>query len=444
MTLKGSPQVLGTSEALERYGSRPDGLSRGEAEERLARYGPNALQEERPSRLRLFLGQFRNVLVYILIAAAVLTLVIGDGKDFVIIVVLILFNSIIGFWQELKAEASIQALQKLTETRTRVLRGGAEEEVPSTDLVPGDVILLGEGDLVSADARLLESSGLMVDESSITGESLPVTKEAGAQVAATAMPYELTNSLISGTVVTRGSGRALVTATGADTYIAALAEKAKEASPESPLTRALAIFSRRYVLLILVVIAGLGALALAQGREPVDVAYLLVAQLVSAVPEGLPLVITLVTVIGAMALSKRRTLTRYLPAVETLGSATVVASDKTGTITEGRLTVSGSFALEERGLRLCAALCNDAKNGKGDGVDVAIASWCGQAYEEERASNPRLWSHPFDTELRMMASFNRTSEGESLFVKGAYEALRALATNLEEFPRLEGELDALA
>ncbi|MEM0448347.1 MAG: cation-transporting P-type ATPase [Methanomassiliicoccales archaeon] len=444
MSLKGNPQTLSPSEALERYASNITGLTQAEATERLARYGPNSLREEKPSHLKLFLRQFKSILVYILIAAAILTLLIGDFKDTIIIVGLILFNSLIGFWQELKAEASIQALKKLTETRTKVLRDGKEVEVPSTDLVPGDVILLSEGDLVSADARLLESSGLMIDESSITGESVPVSKQVEILLPEKAMPYELTNCLISGTVVTRGSGKALVTATGSDTYIAGLAEKAQEASPESPLTKALAIFSRRYVILILVLITSLGVLAIAQGRDLVDVVYLLVAQLVSAVPEGLPLVITLVTVIGAMALSKRKTLTRYLPAVETLGSATVIASDKTGTITEGRLTVAGSFILDEPLLRLCGALCNDAKNGKGDSVDVAIANWFGESYEEERIRNPRIWSHPFDADLRMMATCNETTEGKKLFVKGAYESLKAIATNQADFAALEKELDSLA
>lgn len=444
MALKGSPQASKQEEAFRTFSSSPQGLSSGEASARLERYGLNELEEKKPSKLRIFLHQFKSILVYILIAAAAITLVIGDTKDFIIILLLLIANSVIGFWQEVKAEASIQALKQLTETRNNVLRDGKISNLPSKQLVPGDVVLMSEGDLVTADLRILEATGLMVDESSITGESLPVAKDANVVLLKEALPYELENCLIAGTLVTRGSAKALVTATGKDTYIATIAEKAEEASPESPLTRALAVFSRRYMIVVIISIALLGIIALLQEREPEDVAYLLVAQLVSAVPEGLPLVITLVTVIGAMALSKRKTLTRYLPAVETLGSATVIATDKTGTITEGKLGVSEHFALDEDSLRLCAALCNDSQDGKGDGVDVAIATWCGAGFEGARSSHPRLWSHPFDTNLRMMATYNQTSEGESLFVKGAYESLRAISDNSQDLPRLEAEMDQLA
>jgi P-type Ca2+ transporter type 2C len=444
MPLKGAPQAMKKEDALQTFSSSPQGLSVEEAKARLAKFGLNELTEKRPSKLLMLLRQFKSILVYILIAAAIITLLIGDVKDFAIILLLLVVNSVIGFWQEVKAEASIQALKKLTETKNNVLRDGQVISLSSKELVPGDVVQLFEGDLVTADLRILEETGLTVDESSITGESLPVTKDSDLVLSSNAFPYELANCLIAGTVITRGNAKALVTATGNDTYIASIAERAEEASPESPLTRALAAFSRRYMIVVVISIALLGAIALLQEREPLDVAYLLVAQLVSAVPEGLPLVITLVTVIGAMALSKRKTLTRYLPAVETLGSATVIATDKTGTITEGKLVVSESFALQEDSLRLCAALCNDSKDGRGDGVDVAIASWCGNAFEMTRVENPRLWSHPFDTKLRMMATFNQTSEGGRLFVKGAFESLKGIAQDSDALPQLEKELDRLA
>ena len=428
---------------LGSLGSGPSGLSGVEAQARLERYGPNRLEEKRPSHIRMFLNQFRNVLVYILFAAAVITLLIGDLKDFVIIVVLILFNATIGFWQEVKAEASIQALKKLTETRSKVLRDGQMVEVSSTELVPGDVVVMSEGDLVSADARLMDSVGLLVDESSMTGESLPVQKRADQVLAEDALPFELINCLISGTVVVRGSGRALVTATGKDAYIATIAERAEEASPESPLTKALATFSKRYVALIIVAIVAMGAVALAQGRDTIDVFYLLIAQLVSAVPEGLPLVITLVTVIGAMTLSRRKTLTRYLPAVETLGSATVVATDKTGTVTEGRLIVDDLYEVDEGRPPLRRPLQRLRRRagrwrGRGSGKMV------GGAYSALRSGNPRLWSLPFDANLRMMASFNRTERGERLFVKGAFESLRERSQGGEDLSRLEQEVDRLS
>ena len=352
-------------------------------------------------------------------------------------------NSTIGFWQESKAEASIKALQKLTENTLKVLRDGKVVVAPSSLVVPGDVLIVGEGDIVTADVRLFESSGLMVDEAPITGESLPVTKDHSIILNAASMPYELKNTLLTGTSVIRGFGKGVVTATGCRTYLAGLAEKAKEASPESPLTRSLKSFTRRYIIVLLALFLAIGIYDYWMGRPLIDIAYIIVAQLVSAVPEGLPIVVTVVMVVGAIALSKKRTLTRYLPSVETLGSATVIASDKTGTITEGKLIVKCSYAKKTDRLKLAAALCNDSHDGIGDPLDIALAKWV-ENYQELREKHLRVWSYPFDTKLKLMATVNEVKGKKRLFVKGAYEEIKKMALAKSDFSKVEESLNGMA
>ncbi|RLF06800.1 MAG: cation-transporting P-type ATPase [Thermoprotei archaeon] len=431
------PHATEPEEVFRALSSSPQGLTLEEAQKRLQIYGRNVLEEEKISKWKIFLRQFKSVLIYILLIAAIISIAIGKIKDFTIIVLLVIANSFLGYWQELKAEASIRALKKLTESRVKVIRNGTLMEVPSSELVPGDVVVLSEGDLVTADIRLFDSSGLMIDESTITGESMPVAKDHSILPPHDAMPYELKNMALAGTTVVKGSGKGIVVRTGRSTYLASIAEKVKEKPPESPLTRAMKFFVRRYIMLLIMLLSIVGVVGYLQARGAIEIAYFLIAQLVSAVPEGLPIVVTLVLVIGAMALSKRKTLTRHLPAVETLGSATVIASDKTGTITEGKLIVKEIYTSDHEKLKLIAALCNDAENGIGDPIDVALARWVGDDYEKLRVSYPRIREYPFDVKLRFMATVNDVNGKPMLFIKGAYEALMPMARNdnLEELDK---------
>jgi len=437
------PQSLTTEEMMKALATSLEGLTEDEAEKRLKIYGRNALEEEETSRVKIFLRQFKNVLVYILLVASIMTLFVGEWKDFVIIHFIILVNGVIGFWQELKAETSIKALKKLTESKVKVVREGQMLLVPSSELVPGDCVTVSDGDLVTADARLYESAGLTVDESTLTGESIPVLKDHSVLLPPSALPYELKNLLLTGTAVVRGSGKGFVVRTGVNTYFATIAEKAKTASPDSPLTKAIRFFAKRYVVLLLIFLSVVGTVGYLQGRGLPNVAYFLIAQLVSSVPEGLPLVVTVVMVVGAITLSKKQTLTKDLPSVETLGSATVIASDKTGTITEGKLAVKEVYALHSDYLRIGAALCNDAHDGRGDPIDVALARWV-EDFEEVREKYPRLWTYPFDTKLRLMATANDLNGPRKLFAKGAYEELKKMARNTEKFDELEKALTNMA
>ncbi|MFY9800869.1 MAG: cation-transporting P-type ATPase, partial [Methanoregula sp.] len=443
MDLPKNPHALPSEDLFTTLSTGPDGLSDTEVQARLAKFGKNTLKEEKTGRLIIFLRQFNSILVYILIIAAVISLIVSDIKDFFIIIFIIGVNSIIGFWQEVKAEVSLDALKKLTESKVTVIRDGTERIIPSEDLVPGDRVILTEGDLVTADIRLSETSALTVDESSLTGESLPVVKDHTAKVAEGAPPYDLKNSLLSGTTIVRGSGKGYVVATGKKTYFAGIAALAQERSPDSPFTKAIAHFSKRYVILLIGIFTLVGTIAFLQGRPLPEIAYLLIAQMVSAVPEGLPIVVTIIMVVGAMALSKRKTLVRYLPAVETMGSATVIASDKTGTITEGLLMVHDVFALDREALELAAALCNDARGNSGDPIDVALSRWV-TGYEDIRTHNPRRWVYPFDTTKRLMATANVIGNEEWFYVKGAYEELKKHADNAHALGDLELQIETMA
>ncbi|HII98712.1 MAG TPA: cation-transporting P-type ATPase [Methanoregula sp.] len=443
MELPESPHAIPAETVRDQLATGPGGLTENEAEARLAIFGKNSLTEEKTSRLVIFLRQFNSILVYILIAAAIVSLLISDIKDFFIIVFIIMVNSTIGFFEEIKAEASLDALKKLTESRVSVMRSGEQRTIRSEDLVPGDYVILSEGDIVTADIRLKETSSLSVDESSLTGESLPVTKDPAAVVSKDAPPYDLRNSLLSGTSIVRGTGKGYVIATGKKTYFAGIANLAQGSSPDSPLTRAINHFSRRYIILLVGILSLVLAASLLQGRAAGDIAYLLVAQMVSAVPAGLPIVVTIIMVIGALALSKKKTLVRYLPAVETMGSATVIASDKTGTITEGKLTVHEDFALDLDELINAAALCNDSHGGSGDPIDVALARWV-DGYDRIREQNPRRWEYPFDTARRLMATANVVNGVERFYVKGAFEELKKHADNGTELGELETQIEVMA
>ncbi|MBI3508458.1 MAG: cation-transporting P-type ATPase, partial [Chlamydiia bacterium] len=306
-----------------------------------------------------------------------------------------------------------------------------------------DCVQLQEGELVTADMRLIESSGIMIDESSITGESIPVVKDPSKILPKDTPPYDLINTLLSGTTCVRGKGKAIVVKTAANTYFASIVEKAKAPSPETPLVRSIRLFVKRFVLLVLGFFLLLGLYAYYQGRPAIDIAYFLIASFVSAVPEGLPLVVTLVMVIGAVSLSRSKVFVRHLPSVETLGSATVIASDKTGTITTGKLIVKTVFTKEEKMLKTIAALCNDAEQGIGDPLDLSLAQWV-EDYTLLRSASPRHFSYPFNPQIMLMATVNSFEGEKVLFVKGAFEALKERSIDRKEIEPFEEAMHHLS
>lgn len=421
-----------------------EGLSDAAAQKNFALYGPNEIEEKKESLVSLFLAQFKSPLVYVLILAAILSLFLKNIHEGIVIILIILVNTLIGFWQEVKALTSIEALKKLTQNKIHVKRAGHVRYIASCELVPGDLVVLEEGDIVPADLRLFKANGLVVDESILTGESVPVNKDADLLLAKETLPYELENMALSGTTVTRGSAEGFAVLTGSKSYLASIANQAKEASPDSPLTKALTVFNKKHMLVVSLLIVLSAAGALWQNRGILEVVYLVIAELVSAVPEGLPIVVTLVLTMGAISLSFKKVYIRHLPSVQTLGSATVIASDKTGTITEGKLKVEKVFSLDDTFVQTVSALANESVHGKGDPLDVALAHWLGKTYDQIQERYPRVNLYPFDTKYRLMASSHIVESEHKIFVKGAFESLKQFSRNKEDFKKLQQEHDQMA
>ncbi len=402
------------------------GLTESQAKDRLRLYGFNELEEEEESKLRVFLRQFASPLVVILLVAGFLSLLLGELKDATVIYGLVLVNGLLGFYQEIRALTSIRALKSITALKTRVLRDKDEKEIDVRFLVPGDIILLSEGDVVPADIRLVESVALQVDEAILTGESFPVGKMASVVLQEDAPIFERINCLYKGTTVVKGRAVGVVFATGRSTEIGRIARRMVERSPESPLTRALGILAKRLVFILFFSLFLLFLVGIYQGRDIKTLFFFIVAELVSAVPEGLPIVITLSLVVGVLRLSRQKTLVKYLPSAETLGSATYICTDKTGTITEGKPRVERYYPIDKFHLFMCAALCNDSNGIKGDPIELALLEWLeGERFgwPRVREAFERVWEHPFDAKRRFMAVVVKNGDSYDLYVKGAFESL---------------------
>ena len=443
MLLEKNFHSIPESEALKILNTNREGLREEEAKRRLKIYGYNELEEEEESRIKIFLRQFNNPLVYILIAAALIAFFLESKKDAGVIGFIILINAFLGYWQESKAIASIRALKKLTELKAKVVREGKLKEIPSREVVPGDIIYVEEGDVIPADARLIESVNLAADESILTGESVPVEKEAGIVLKEETPIYERKNILYKGTVVVRGRGKAVVFATGKNTEMGKIAEKVKEKSPKTPLQRALEKFAKRWVLILISILAFILLIGIYQGRDLYSLVMLVIAELVSSVPEGFPLVVTFILAIGSLRLARRKTLVKYLPAVETLGSATYICSDKTGTITEGRLEVKETYLKEEEKSILVMALCNNATENYGDPLEVALIKYLKNRkidWENLRKRYKRVYEIPFDVKKRYMLTVHKYDGKYLILVKGAYEALSEISqNNTDEFRKIHDE-----
>lgn len=457
-----------TVEAL--LGTSAHGLSQAEVQARLTRYGPNQLADVPPTNpLFILLHQFQSPLIYILLLAAVVTVLLGEHVDAGVIAVVLLLNAAIGFTQEYRAETSVRALMRLLVPRARVVREGRVWEIDSRELVPGDLVLLESGARVPADLRLIATSALTIDESLLTGESVPVTK--GVEpLDRDVLLADRTNLAFMGTVVTQGRGRGYVVATGAATELGQIAAQVRGAErAETPLQRRMTQFAR--VIGIVVVVAATLAfgIGVAVGEHPADMFLVAVALAVAAVPEGLPVAFTITLALSVHRMARRHAIVRRLAAVETLGSTTVIGSDKTGTLTENRMTVqaiwaggqiytlasegmwkdstrpaSGEAVAEHRPLYLTVLtgiLTNEAQiyrtrdgyESQGDPTEVALliaAAKLGIDPEQARAAHPVYGELPFEPERQYSASI-RLYEGQHLvFVKGAPERVLAMCRDM--------------
>lgn len=441
--------------------NRETGLEEDEARRRLATLGPNALRRRAPVNIfLLLLGQLASPVVYLLIGAALLALALGELVEFAAIAIVLAINTLIGFVTELQAVRSMEALRELASRSAIVRRGGRQVTVNAEDLVPGDVVILDAGDVVAADMRILSASDLSVDESMLTGESLPVEKSA-EPVPSGATIHERASMLFKGCAISRGTGEAVVTATGMATELGHITKLVEEAEPDrSPLERQLERLSRNLIWLTLVVTSAVALTGIWSGRDLLTMIESAVALAVAAIPEGLPIVATLALARGMLRMARRNALLERLSAVETLGATTVILTDKTGTLTENAMhverivTQEGACGLDrDRGLLLDgggkpidrpgttltlllrnAALCNnaelagDGETATGDPMEVALlraAAAGGQTKPALLAACPEVKEYAFQTATRMMATVHR--DGGSLFaaVKGAPEAVFA-------------------
>lgn len=445
---KWAPQAMAEPAVLEALDSSQNrGLSSRQVSERLEKWGPNELEgQKKESFLRRFLRQFADFMILILLVAAVVSAAVefwqGEGlsPDPLIILFIVVCNALIGAIQESRAEKAIEALKRMSAPHARVRREGKEENRVVSGLVPGDIILLQAGDVVPADARLLLDNGMKTDESPLTGESMPVEKWAAALHQPDTPPADCSNMVYAGTSVVMGSGEAVVTETGMRTQMGRIAGMiAHSEPPRTPLQNRLARMSRGLGIAVLVICAALFLIGLLQHRDPLSVFLIAVSLAVAAIPEGLPVVVTVVLACGVRRLAIHRAVVRRLPAVETLGNAAVICTDKTGTLTCGEMTVTclsdGLSAVppgssREREILSCCALCSscEKKDGKwrGDPTEKALVSACPTPLSELRRRFPLLRQIPFSSQKKQMTTLHQREKGGTLLiVKGAPEVVLA-------------------
>jgi Ca2+-transporting ATPase len=412
------------------------GLEREEAARRLAEQGPNELAPpERTPTWRMILRQFESPLVLILVAASGVAGWVGDVADAVAIAVIVALNAVIGFVQERKAEQAMVALRTMTAPRATVRRSGELAIVPAREVVVGDVLVLAAGDVVAADARVRSAHGLAANEAALTGESLPVSKQVerspdGAPLA------EQHDRVFMGTAIASGSGEVEVEAVGMNTQIGRIATLLGEKKTDdvSPLQRRLARVGHMLLIVCVVLVGLVAALGALRGMAWEELFMSSVSLAVAAVPEGLPAIITIALALGMQRMAQRRVLVRRLAAVETLGSVTVICTDKTGTLTTGVMSVRELWGADHERLLWAAVACSDAElghDGNGDGGDTTELAILRAARERgiERAqieaAHPRIAVEPFSTETRSMAILREHESGPQRWIKGAVEVIAA-------------------
>jgi P-type Ca2+ transporter type 2C len=462
-------------EALAHLGSSATGLSAQEAAQRLAADGPNALKEvKRISPLQVFLGQFKSLIIWMLIAAGAISGLLGEVVDAIAILAIVVLNAVIGFYQEFKAEQSIAALKKLTAPQARVRRDGQVMSISASGIVAGDILALEASDLVAADARLLEAASLRCIESALTGESEAVAKQPATLEQGDIPLGDRENMVFMGTSVAVGTGQAVVVATAMKTELGRIAGLIAEAGAEekTPLQQKLTSFGRLLIWVTLGIVALLFGLGLLRGTKPVELFMTSVSLAVAAVPEGLPAVVTVALALGVLRMSRRRALVRKLAAVETLGSTSVICTDKTGTLTVGEMTVRALYVAGQRYevtgegygpdgdvcfegkkaaaqhaaplLELATVIlgCNNAhlvqEEGTwkviGDPTEGALLAAGGKAGgNQERVEKelPRHHEIPFDSDRKRSTVLRKMPDGKlRAFINGAPDVLLERCTNL--------------
>jgi Ca2+-transporting ATPase len=462
---------MSSEEALKELNTGETGLSKTEAQKRLTQFGLNELQKEkRASPIRMFFEQFTDILIIILLIATALSVAVGEIVDAVVIIAIVLATAVLGFVEEFRSEKAVEALKKMTAPAAMVRRDGREEKVPASEIVPGDIILLYTGDKIPADARLLKSFNLKIDEAPLTGESFPVNKNVEL-CNAQATLNDRRNMVFTGTVVAYGRGEAVATSTGMNTEfgkIAKMVQMTKE--EETPLEKRTQSIGKWIGILSVAICLAVGGLGIVEGRNPIDMVLWGISLAVAAVPEALPAIVTGALAVGMYRMAKVNTIVKKLPAVETLGCTSVICSDKTGTMTKGEMTVQriymddqvikvsgigyepeGEFFVEDQKidpktgglstLLTAAVLCNDAKLEKdtatkrwiikGDpteGALIVTAAKAGLWKEELEKQSPRVAELPFSSETKRMTTMHVAPGKRIAYMKGAPEIVLSKCT----------------
>lgn len=462
---------------LSNFGVEPSkGLNNKQIEERTAKYGANKLKEKKKkTTLQRFMDQFKDVMILILIAAAIVSFVVvcveknwGELFEPALIVLIVILNAIMGVVQESKAEKALDALQNMSAPHARVIRNGEEKIIDAAKLVPGDIIKLEAGDFIPADARLIESTSLKCEESALTGESVPSEKDANAVIEEKAPLGDRSNMVFSGCSVTYGTALAVVTATGMDTEMGKIANLlSNEGDTQTPLQKKLASLGKYLGFVALGACAIIFIVGVINQIPVLEIFMTAVSLAVSAIPEGLPAIVTIVLSIGVQRMVKRNALIRRLPAVETLGSASIICSDKTGTLTQNRMTLTKAYidqadapvnisdnnADDIKKLLMYGTLCCDGTvvftDGKeqhiGDPTETAIvyaAHKSGMPKDELNFAYPRLGGIPFDSDRKLMSTINEIDGKYVVIVKGAFDMMaeRCIKGDLETAKRFTEEM----
>lgn len=462
---------LNVKDVYNKLGTSEKGLTDEEARQRIEQYGQNTLaEEEEISRLKIFLHQFASPLIYILIIAAVITFILKEYIDTGVIMAVVILNAIVGFFQEYKAEQSIRALKKMVVPKARVLRNREEKEIKSEELVPGDIVLLTSGSRVPADARLIHTIELKIEEAMLTGESLPAEKHYHPIHEDKLMPGDQRNMVFMGTITLSGRAKGVVVATGSSTILGSIAREVRQFEiTRTPLQKKFDRFAKRIGLIVLLASFALFGIGIFLGEQIEDMFMTMVAAAVAAVPEGLPIVVTITLAVSVARMARQNAIIRKLPAVETLGSTTVIGSDKTGTLTKNEMTVKliydGKYTYEVTGsgykpkgeilhegvhikpkelknlihvLRI-GLLCNESdvyeEEGMykvdGDPTEGALiisAMKAGLNSEEEREKYEQISIIPFESERSYMATLHKHRGKKLIFVKGAPEKVIEMCT----------------
>ena len=421
---------------------RRHGLSESDAKERIAKYGKNVIRDKpKESLIVKFFKQFNDFMIIILIIASIVSAVVSfwqgenDYFDSIIIIAIVVLNALMGVIQEAKAEKSIESLKKMAPPKAKVIRDGESNEINAEDLVPGDIVLLEAGNYVPADCRILESFNLKVEESSLTGETEPVLKDENMICKNDIALGDMANMAFMSSIVVNGHGKAVVTDTGMNTKVGKIANMMIENdAPETPIQKKLGQVGKSLGIVCLVICIFIFFIGLIKNINPIEMFMTAVGLAVAAIPEGLPAIVTIMLSIGVTKMAKKHTIIRKLPAVETLGSSSVICSDKTGTLTQNKMKVVDIQAMNPEFAIELAAMCTDCdityKDGKtyttGEPTELALVNAAlerGKNKNELYKNEPRISEIPFDSNRKMMTTIHKITNGYRIITKGAPEIL---------------------